>query len=298
MLDNLKSHIFWKYAFGDRKLFDEIGTQTVERIYTIVRYSYLFFLLITVIRFNNIEDIQNATVIEPLWPVFWVNAIGFRIVLNWCMLFMFVSFLATSIYYKNLWLRISSFLLFFIYTALIHSFGKISHIYHLLVVVLLFFIFLPKENDKERKEKSVLLIASLQFFVLLTYTATGIWKLYAGVMQLSKGEVSIFSTKAMGNIISNQFAINNQDLPYFTELLINSPLLTSLLLWGAIVVECIAVFTFFKVRWHRPLGILLICMHAGIALVLDVNFYVAPFLLGLLFVFSPFIKESKVLVSA
>ena len=43
MLDNLKSHIFWKYAFGDRKLFDEIGTQTVERIYTIVRYSYLFF---------------------------------------------------------------------------------------------------------------------------------------------------------------------------------------------------------------------------------------------------------------
>lgn len=290
----LRKHIFWKRAFQKNNIFTNLTDGTIVSIKYLVKYVYLFFLFLTVIRFNYIEDIQNATVIESLWPVLWLKYISFKTAINTCMVLLFLSFIGASISPQKRWLRITSFLLFFIYTALIHSFGKISHIYHLLLVVLFFFIFLTYKKEKE--SSNILVVASLQFFILLTYTFTGLWKIIGGFIQLFKGEVSLFSLQAMPNIIENQFAINNQELPYYTHLLLEHSFLGFILLWGAVLLELFSVFIFFKAPLHRVWGALLICMHAGIALILDVNFYVAPFVLGVFFVFSPFYKEGSFVI--
>lgn len=288
---SLRTHFFWKRAFQKEGIFTNIADSTENAIKFLVKYVYLFFLFLTVIRFNYIEDIQNATVVKPLWPAFWLKYMSFKTAINTCMILLFLSFLVTSMSPQKRCLRITSFLFFFMYTALIHSFGKISHIYHLLLVILFFFIFLSYKKEKE--ENNILIVASLQFFILLTYTFTGLWKIIGGFIQLFKGEVSLFSLKAMPNIIENQFAINNQELPYYTYTLLEYPFLSFLLLWGAVLLELFSVFIFFKAPLHKVWGVLLICMHAGIALVLDVNFYVAPFVLGVFFVFSPFYKEGS-----
>lgn len=288
----LRHHFFWKWAFKNEGLFLDINVnQSIASIDSMVRYMYLFFLFLIVERFNYIEDIQQAVIVAPLWPVFWLKYVNFKAAINIIMMLLFAAFLGVSIAPYKLWLRIVSFISFFVYTAAIYSFGKISHVYHLLLVVLFFFVFLTYK--KEEKSHNILVIASLQFFILVTYSFTGLWKLLAGFVQFFRGEVSLFSFSALENIIENQFAINNQELPYFTSWILENQLLGHVFLWGAVVIELLSVLVFFKAALHRVWGVLLICLHAGIALVLDVNFYVAPMLIGVFFLFSPFYKESK-----
>mgnify|MGYP000403615429 CR=1 FL=1 len=159
--------------------------------------------------------------------------------------------------------------------------------------IVFFFIFLPKKEDEERTFKNNIIFASIQFFILVTYTLTGVWKLLGMAKQLMQGETSLLNPGALSHILQFQFEISGK-APYFSSIFLENKFFGFLLLWLAIILELCSVFIFFKASLHKIWGILLIGMHAGIALILDVNFYVAPFVLGVFFVLSPFQQKVSV----
>ena len=62
---------------------------------------------------------------------------------------------------------------------------------------------------------------------------------------------------------------------------------------GAVYIELFSIIIFFRANLHKIWGVLLLFLHAGIALALDVSMYGAVMCIGLLLIMSPFNMVSK-----
>ena len=176
MKNKIEKHFFWKYAFNSNSIFPTEHKDVSIKIDTLVSCSYLFILFIVFLQFNNIKDYEALTPNFLLWPVLWVNYFDFRLVLNLSVLVLFFSSLLAAFKPYVRWFRIIVFVTFLIFTAIINSYVKINHIFHNIIVILFGFIFFPKSNDTKSSLKKNLVFASIQFFILFTYSISGLWK--------------------------------------------------------------------------------------------------------------------------
>ena len=287
--DSLRQHFFWKYAVSEEGIFSESKTVLFQKINDVMRWTYLFFLFFTFARVFGNDNLIEAEMVNPLWPL----AILKEIPLDSLMLFIKVTllfcFLVLS-YSPRIWtLRIISFLVFFFYVALENSFGKINHNLHLPLMLLFCYALMPSNKVASYEKKTLLIFASAQFFLLLAYSLTGFWKIFWGIIQFFKGEVSIFSPLSFRNILLEQFQSFNST--FLGDFFLEHYILGWLFYWLVIYVELCSVLVIFRPKLHKIWGVLILLFHASTALVLGVNMYASVISVGVLLIMSPFAKS-------
>jgi len=153
------------------------------------------------------------------------------------------------------------------------------------------FALIPKTDAKNYQEKTILLFASAQFFLLTAYSLTGFWKLFWGVIEFFTKEVSLFSPLSFRNVVVVQFQHAEPTVlgTFFLEHYFIGWLLYLLIVY----VEFFAVFIFFKPNLHRLWGVLLLMLHFGTYVLLNVNMFTAPFYIGILLLMSPFATSTN-----
>lgn len=99
--------------------------------------------------------------------------------------------------------RIFFFLGLLNFVALSNSFGKINHGWHAWLWVSFILILIPRmrhsvnESSRQFRQRTLLVFWACQAIVLLFYSLAGGWKVAAGILQWSNGEINTFSPEAL-----------------------------------------------------------------------------------------------------
>lgn len=286
MKSALKDHFFWKYACIKNGLFDQDTNELYRRSKTVVQYTYLCFLLIVFVHFFAGKAAGAETMLMPLWPVVFLSEVPLNLLYPVFHFGLLVSTLFVILYPEKRSGRVLVFVLYFLYVAILNSFGKINHALHLALMILFCFALMPKTTTKNFREKTLLIFATAQFFLLTAYSLTGFWKVFWGVIEFFTKEVSLFSPLSLRNVLVAQF--QHVDPTVLGTFFMKYYFVGWLLYLFIIYVEFFAVFIFFKPNLHRLWGVLLLMLHFGTYVLLGVNKFTAPFAIGMLLLMSPF----------
>lgn len=286
MIEFLKDHYFWKYTFGKFPIFNKPVDKLYSDIQTIVKFSYVLFLVLILDNVFNIRELESAERINPLWPLEVFKGVSSVYLALYFKLSLLLSFVLLCFKNNNLFLKIFAFINFFLFVAFTNSFGKINHGLYLPLMYLFGIIFMPNSNKAHYKEKTILMFASMQFFLLLTYSLTGFWKVFWGVIECFNGQVSLFSPLSMRNVIILQNQLIEPTV--VGSWLVENYWIAWFLYLGAVYIELFSILIFFRANLHKIWGVLLLFLHAGIALALDVSMYGAIICIGLFLIMSPF----------
>ncbi|WP_104734467.1 hypothetical protein [Hanstruepera ponticola] len=286
MIEFLKDHYFWKYNFGKFPIFNKPVDKLYSDIQIIVKFSYVLFLVLILDNVFNIRELESAERINPLWPLEVFKGVSSVYLALYFKLSLLLSFVLLCFKNNNLFLKIFAFINFFLFVAFTNSFGKINHGLYLPLMYLFGIIFMPNSNKAHYKEKTILMFASMQFFLLLTYSLTGFWKVFWGVIECFNGQVSLFSPLSMRNVIILQNQLIEPTV--VGSWLVENYWIAWFLYLGAVYIELFSILIFFRANLHKIWGVLLLFLHAGIALALDVSMYGAIICIGLFLIMSPF----------
>ena len=291
MIEHIKDHYFWKHTIGRFSIFEKPIDKLYENIQIIIKFSYVFFLVLVFNSVFNVQELEIAERINPLWPLTILNGVPSVYLTLWFKVSLLLSFALLCFKGHNLSLKIFAFINFFLFVAFTNSFGKINHGLYLPLMYLFCLMFIPNSKKEHYKEKTVLMFATMQFFLLLTYTLTGFWKLFWGVIEFFNADVSLFSPLSIRNVIILQNQMIEPTL--VGTWLIENYWVAWFLYLGVVYIELFSIVVFFKANLHKIWGVLLLFLHAGIALALDVSMYGAVMCVGLLMIMSPFNKVSN-----
>lgn len=291
MINDLKTHFFWKYAFVKNGIFSGDLDLAYTNIKNIMRFSYLFFAVIIFIEFTNVTVYQNIQIIEPMWLMIAFKGFNASILsfvfLTVTIIIIFLIFFIPD----NRLLRVLFFVFFFLIGSLNNSFGKISHGLHLSLMLAFFFALIPSSKTSDYKIKSIVMFATAQFFLLMAYSLTGFWKLFWGVIEFFTKEVSLFSSLSLRNTLIYQFevakptAVGTLFLEHYT--------LGYLFYLVAVSIELFALLVFFKANMHKIWGVLILSLHIGIELIVGVSSFAIFYTVCLLLVMSPFAMQTS-----
>lgn len=287
----LESHFFWKFISNKTSLFEKPTSVLFNDISRLVKFSYVAFLLIAFIQLGRIDNLGTSKLIDTLWPVSFINQQN----LLFCTYFLSINLVLSLILVilKNTqWSRIYLFVIYFLLAALTNSFGKINHSTHLVLIPLFCFALIPGKKSTNYKEKTILMFLSAKFFLLIAYTLTGFWKVFWGVIEFFTQSVSLFSPLSFRNILISQFEMMPKTIlgDWFIEHYVIGWVLYLLVIW----LELFSIAVFFKPNLYKSWGVALIMLHIGLAIILGVHNYMAPFAIGILLILSPFQKETSI----
>ena len=235
----------------------------------------------------------------PLWPVAWLGRSGSLFPAGVKALFFF--YLGSNVLAALLpgWrgLRIAACLGLLEYVALKNSFGKISHSFHLPLLVSGLLVFLPAGWDRRAAQASravrqgtLLVFWLCQAGVLLSYTMSGLGKFGGAVYQLAMGQPSAFAPGALGSHVALRL-LQTHSQSEFGAWIIHHPWLTWPGLPGAIYLELFSFWIAFRPAWQRFWAAGLILFHLGTFFTMTITFPQSSFLLALLLFQSPFAPE-------
>ena len=282
----IDKHIFWKKAIGKKQLFSKPLDELYNKVDYIHKITYVFCLFLIFIDLIHGFGVVPNNVTTLLWPVFFLSNFEPENVVLCLQIGVLGTFVLLCFNYKSYAFRVANFLLLFFLLSYVYSFGKISHGYHLVLLILFCFLFIPKQSVNNFKIKSIIVFATAQYFLLVAFSLTGFWKVVYGLKQLLNDEVSIFSPLSFRNILIRQFEITESTV--LGNFLIEHYILGWVLYLFVIYIEMFSVCVFFRPNLHKVWGVMLIIMAAGIKLILGVNFFTMPFIVGILLVLSPF----------
>ena len=262
-----------------------------------VMHLFLFFIAISVFSpYSQMPDFQDLLNSEkyflPLWCTGYLSYFDWdNVVYFICNGLLFTAFLNLLFWRRSFLVRLLFFLFFFHYVALISSFGKVDHYLHVAVFSSFTLVFVPfvGENDSKVKlARGLVLIFGLQVLIALAYFTSGIFKCYGILDQVLNAQVSTLDGSALGrNIAKTEIA--NGFPSFYADLVYKTPsFLWSLVLMVGYAVEFLSIYAVFKPQLHRLWGLLLVFLHAGILLTVGPEFTYQMFLVGCLFILSPF----------
>lgn len=290
--NSLKDHFFWKHIVGRTSIFALPKNQLYEGVHTLMRFFYATVLIVVFVHLFNVHDVATSQIVEPLWPVFFVDQDNLLFVTFFLQISLILTTVLAVIRHIQSF-RIGVFIFYFLYAALINSFGKINHGLHFILIPLFCFALIPNKTSAHFKEKALLMFLSAKFFLLLAYSLTGFWKLFWGVIEYFTKGVSLFSGLSFRNVLILQFEI--KPITFFGEWFLEHYILGYIAYLFVIYLEFFSITIFFKPTLYKTWGVLLVIMKLGLALVLDVNNYISIAAIGFLLLLSPFSKETSVI---
>lgn len=258
---------------------------------TIVRFFYfgLFFFTTNAFMFLWEDWSQLTGLPQPLWPVAWLNNVPFLPAVNIIGISAIVVTLLAAVYPTNRYYRLLSAVTFFLIMAIIHSFGKINHGYHVWIVTGFMLIFLPNKvkDSVSKRHQYLTVILGTQLLTLSFYTSSGIWKIKGFLTQAWAGEIHAFHPLAMSQQIADRL-LQTESTSLAGPFFIEHPYLGWPLYSGAILLELFAIVVAFRPNLHRFWGISLLLFHLGTWLTMSIIFHTNMLFVLIFFVLSPF----------
>lgn len=239
--------------------------------------------------------------IAPLWPLIWANWLPTPTVTNIIMFLLIVSSIPVVVQPWRRLFRIFAFVGLFFAVTYTNSFGKIGHGFHAWLFVALILCFLPnwhdnQANDSTNEEQTqsithrqhfLTILFAAQVFMMLFYSMSGVWKVYAAFDQMWAGGLHAFHPYALAYLAADRLLQTNSWTP-FGPFLLKYPLIGWPLHLAAIYFELFSLVAAFRPALHRLWGLMLILFHFGTIVLLFVGFTPNMLLLGILFIMSPF----------
>ena len=265
----------------------------------LVRVYYVATLLIVV---TTLGQRWNAWLTRDvptlLWPLTWISLIEFPTAVNLIAVGAILSAAIAAFFPEKRIFRLLVFLGLLQISALANTFGKIGHDYHAWVAVAFIFIFLANdgwqkaETSITARQRFLFLFWTAQVAIFMFYSMAGSVKVGAAVLQFLEGQVHAFHPQALAYQVAGRLDRTGE-----TGLLGPIAIKYSWLGWpmflSAIYLEAFAFIAAFRPALHKIWGICLILLHLGIYLVMGIRFPHNIFLLGILFVNSPFLLKKN-----
>ena len=273
--------------------------RVAERTEWCIGFFYLGVLILAVDRAVELLAIDARQIVDPLWPVAWVpsvaeSPVGFALALA----LVGTTFLSTFLYRSRV-VRIATAVSFWEAAALLNSFGKVSHRDHMILWILLVFVFLPtmrRWTDKRSDRFSrVEVFWYAQMLVMFFYCLTGFWKVVGWGYQFLAGQPHLLQVDSLARHVAVRLMQTDSTTP-FGELFVRHAWLGWPLFVGVIYLEWGSIFIPFRPRLHRIWGTALISMHLGIGWVMGIWFHPSILVCGVLLVMSPFQRPDESLL--
>ena len=287
----LKNHWFWKHLLKKDRLLntdnEEINTkilhaQTVFYILLFVKLSFMMF---------SFNDYVNLEIIDPLWSVFWVK---FLPNFPWIPFFLIVCFVFSAgmvVFKATRYLKITMFVICFVFFSLLNSRGKINHSLHTVLIPLFCFIFL---KDLEKKNyQNFIIFSTAVFALLMSYFLAGFWKILKAFHHYFKGEKGIFDQDAFTRMLQYQYRYEEPSI--FASWIMEHDTIGFVMIWSGILLELFSLVAFFFGKIHKIWGLALLLLHISIAIIMNVSFANAFMTLIPLLILSPFAGNKKVI---
>ena len=271
--EELAGHWFWSHT---RQLWHDVEV-VAARAQKAERLTWLLLTVIAVVRLSALHTQSNAMWGERVWLLEWLpqNSLALAIGFHASVIIISLANLLRSS--RNL--RIAGFVVWLLYAAYCSSFGKLNHDLYLVLLVTFGWTLLSRSG---RPLWDALVLRGIQLAMLCIYSVLGLWKILWAVIELVQGDISMFNPLAARNTLIWHYSVLEWTPAaqwahdHYTMLWIG--------MWIAIFIEVGAVIAFFTERNQRMWGCLLIALHAGIAVTMNINMYPAVAMIAVVLV--------------
>lgn len=259
-------------------------------------YFFLLFIAVTKLEGLNHTIARGSENFYPRWPIFWADFVSYPTAVTIIFLAFVLSALIGSLLYYRRYARALSAIGFLQYHAYMSSFGP-HHQWDIWLWVSFLFVLLPdvwlakKPLPEEERKKFLLVLWGAQAFVLLTYSMSGIGKVYGAFVQYFAGQTTLFSLNSAALHISS--LLNTmQESALLGPAVISLPFIGWILMMAVVYIEVFSFLIAFKPPLHKLWGFVLILFHIGTFLFMRAIFTAPIALVSLLFLLSPFGEDS------
>lgn len=235
----------------------------------------------------------------PIWPMNWAGSLPYSFTAQIvAVLYAAAAFVAVFLWRKRI-VRLLMFLAFWQVHALDSSFGYINHFYYLIFYTLFIFIFLPETKEDsdlsfDDSKKFLLVYWGAIAAIFVTYTLSGFWKIYWGILAFLDGRLSSFSVMAFPEHVARKTIFESREY-FYSSIVIANPILAWFTYLGTIYIEFTALWVAFRPALHKVWAFIFLFMHVGILLVIGIPFFESIIVLCVVVLNSPF--SSKLSIS-
>jgi len=262
---------------------------------TLVRVFYLCLFLILLDRCDSWEHWWHLQALSLLWPVAWFAWTGIRAGVVIVVTASLAGALVAGVMPHVRAYRVAAAAGLWVFAAFFNSFGVVNHALHVWVWAAVLFVLLPDGGVDHlrrctgRAQRYLRVFWSAQAAVLLFYSLSGSFKLAGAALQISRGQVSVFSPTALARHAAVRLTEIGRSGPGAAVggFVIDHPYVGWPLFLTALYVEVFSVVVAFRPALHRAWGVCLISIHLGICFTLSILFSWHMLLVGLLLICSP-----------
>lgn len=224
------------------------------------------------------------------WPIFWLDFFpNQKIVVYFTYAALLLNTLLLIRFPWSFALRFLNFLfLFFIIPMYYLSAGRTFHEFYAWLITG-FFLLAIRKNAEDSFNAMVWKFT--QASLLFIYFLSGTWKLRKAAESLLNG-ISFFDlSESLGHNIATNFMFGGS-LPPVGMWLINSPPSLQLALWISVVfIETFVILSIWKTRWLPYSAVLLISMHAGAYLAMEISYAPTVILIFTILLAEPILRK-------
>lgn len=262
---------------------------TYLRARQLVRFSYVVLTYFAIVSLRSLPAYDTPPD-ALLWPIAWTSAVPWSIAIGIIFSMSVVGSLLAAVAPRVVAFRVIAVAGLGMAKAVEYSdFGKINHGYHLWTLVALLLVFLPRGDDRDPGHvRAYLEIAwGAQALILSTYLIAGTQKLIGAWTDWNEDGVTIFTPSSLALHLA-KVVVRGEGGGPLADLVLEHPRIFGPLMAVALGVELLAIATVFRPRAQRLWAVLLIGLHIGIGLVMDIWFEPQAFVVGVWLLASPF----------
>ena len=260
---------------------------------TLIRSFYASLLFLAIVNLEDWKTYLGKNELQTLWPVSWLGIVDLHVEITIILVLNLVGGVLAVTLTQFRMVRVLVFLSLLEFYGLRYSFGKIGHGSHLAILISLFLIFLPQgwnqisQHSKLVKASVIAVFSSCQILIMLTYTMSGIGKVFYALLQGSRGEVNALMPKGLALTIANRLLETGQN-SFLGDFFIQNYYAGWLLMLGAIYIQLFALWAAFRPSLHQVWGLSLIVFHISVYLTMTITFEQNCLWLAIFFLYSPF----------
>lgn len=265
--------------------------QNACRAQAALRIAYffpLYWMATHALEWQRLANVERA---DWLWPAAWlVNTEPRTVVPVLIVACITVAFVGAAFSGRR-WARVAAAVALLEFLALKFSLGKVHHLMHGWLLLLIVLIFAPNEGYarslRPRAQRHALLSTYVagQLVVATTYTLSGLGKLLGTGYQLGNGEAGLLNLQSLPLHVAARL-LETADTSLVGSWLVELGAWTWPLFIATVYFQLFAVVCVLRPRLHRLLGLVLVSFHLMSALALMIDFTPAIVLCGLLYVAS------------
>ncbi|WP_419933408.1 DCC1-like thiol-disulfide oxidoreductase family protein [Candidatus Poriferisodalis sp.] len=264
-------------------------TRSASEVVLLSRFYYLFLaFMVGTSRYPFGDAYSGGPPTAPLWPIRLLEQLAGTAWLRHELALMAAGLLfalGAAASPRLFILRFGAFLHLMLHVAIRNSYGSINHGVHVLLLVGFALLFLPGRQSDLRAGRSnvracLTTLWLAQSVILLTYTLSGVWKIWYGRLEL-------FSSDALTRILLDRSLAEADESPMLLPFVAQRDWLGQSMWWLTLYIEIFALLVVFRPHLHRPIGAVLMMFHITSNLLMGITFNLNIVMVGLFLLLSP-----------